>query len=186
MALLTYDGTAKDHEVVPEVLRKGSDGKPIARTIVRPAVTRFMGLAEFNLRGMIFPAGVALEVADKDTIKKAAALRCFAVEVFEGEPITYDKKWLKVALQGDRVTLAEERREAPKPETVEKAVPRYANDNLDEMTRVALVRVAGARGITVHAGQRKADIVAMLREQMAPAVAEALSEAELDDMQDAG
>lgn len=176
MALLTYDGTARDHEVIPQVLKMGKNKKPMHRQVLKPARTVFKTISTFNLRGMHFPAGQKLSVSDKDAVKKAAALGCFDVEIVPGEPVSFDKEWLETALQGERVRMGKADASAPEPDTGKKAEPEFSDDGLDAMKRTDLIRLASSRGLSVNLSMTKVQIVEMLRAHAAPALAEAEEE----------
>lgn len=83
MAVLVYDGSAKDHSVKPQLLAKGEDGRPAKRKVVRPAETEFFPIDTYDLWGVKFPKGEEVEVPHslvvKGIVKKAKALGCFKV-----------------------------------------------------------------------------------------------------------
>jgi hypothetical protein len=187
MALITYDGSAKDHEVIPQVLKTGSDGKPMKRKVKEPARTIYKPIGTYNLFGMLFPAGEKQSVIDKAAIKKAVSMGCFDVEIVEGEPISHDKKWLEKALQSDRVRMVGKNVEAaPAPAVQQSSHPEYSDDGLDGMKRTDLIRLATTRGLSVNLAMRKDEIVQMLRDHAAPALAEAAEEMSYDSMKDVG
>lgn len=79
MATLTYDGSARDHDVTPAVAKIGSDGKPEKRKYVKPAVYVFKPIDTYDLWGVKFPKGVPVEVGDHELVTKAKALGCFEI-----------------------------------------------------------------------------------------------------------
>lgn len=88
--ILTYDGSKVDHEVTPEVLARGKDGKPIKRAIVRNAQISYMPIDVFELWGLKFPKDEAVEVSEqyfrgktlsiRDLAIKATNMGCFKVD----------------------------------------------------------------------------------------------------------
>lgn len=173
MALITYDGSAQDHEVIPQVLKTDKSGKPQKRRVAVAARTIRKPIDEYVLREYRFPKGQPLSVTEKDLVRKAAALGCFKVEIIEGEPATFDKKWLEKAIEEQRVTLSKAAlQEAPAPAKTEKPAHAIAADAYDKLKRSELMRMASTRGLKIHPGLKKDDLQAMLREQEAAASAE--------------
>lgn len=98
---LTYDGSAKDHRVIPEILSKGKDGKPMKRKIVKESSLEYFPVEVYKLWGYDFPTGEPVEVSAQDVkrgiVKKAQALKCFSVsdgskhaEAVVPEPVVVD------------------------------------------------------------------------------------------------
>lgn len=92
---LTYDGSAKHHEVTPEVLKIGEDGKPIKRHIIKPATYTAVPIETYVLWGLRFPTDETMEFSASDSVfgrdrpsmedlaVKARNLGCFKVECDE-------------------------------------------------------------------------------------------------------
>lgn len=167
MAILTYDGSAKDHDTIPQVLKKRDrDGKTPRRqffanvppghkksTVKKAAVTLYKPLATYDLRGWDFPKGKPQETKSKDLIKKAAALGCFKIEISPDEPIAKDKKWLDTALEAEdaKVVMAGKGAKAPAAKKRDKKkAAEHSDDGLDGLKREELVRMAKAQGVSVH------------------------------------
>jgi hypothetical protein len=191
MANLTYDGSARDHEVIPQVLKLNRHTKkPIPRKVVKPAKTIFKKVSTYNLHGMLFPAGKKVSVTEKATIRKAFALGCFSIEILEKEPVWYDKKWLAEALQSERVKEigGKDLKKAAKVPTAKLAGKKktvdYSDDGYDHMKRIELTRLANARGLSIDASMKPDQIRALLRRGEAEARAEEEAESiELGEQQ---
>lgn len=165
MAILIYDGSAKDQEVIPQRLVIGQGGKPIKRKVASPSKNVQKDISVYNLWGMRFPKGQALEVVDPAMIKKAANLQCFEVQLQPDEPLLIDKKWVAEARMRGRIEILEKTKKADAPEVDVQGQIELEDSAYDQMKRTELLRLAGNRGLSVGSHLKKKDIIDMLKDQ---------------------
>lgn len=167
MAVIKYDGSAQDTHTIPQVLKRGDNGKPLRGKVITPARVQRRALDEYNLRGLIMPKGVALVVEDADIIQKATTLGCFEVVVAEDEAVCEDKDWLRWAKQKRRIKMVKTESELPdagKANEAEVLATVVHDDGLDDMKYHELKRLAAERELSVPPGTKKVEIIKLIRE----------------------
>jgi hypothetical protein len=169
MAIIMYDGSAKDHEVVVEVLKKGKDGKPQKRRIVKPSRNIYKEVEVFNLWGQLFPQGEKFCVTDPDVLQKAAGMGCFEVWARESEFSNTKEKVMKRIKKLGKVHFLKPDEAFPEEAGPPALAPEkerlvLAEDVYDNLKRQDLMRMASTRGMNVRVSLKKAEIIEMLRE----------------------